>query len=314
MKKNKYLLITLLFCGFNVMQSVAQCEIHLMAADVNQIEGIPDVVNEQIKNRLTTLLTNGDVAVNNEYSQFFITGKFTHNYKDVLPGPPTTHVINTSFMLYIGDNIGKTVFETYTIDLKGVGNTETRAYINALSNMNSKNPEFFKFIQRGKDKVIKYYDNNFKTILNQAGQAAQRNNFKEALMYTSSIPSCSKGYKEASDLTYKIFQKYIDYEGSILLTKAKGAWAQNPTEKGANEARGYIEQIDPSSKSFVGVGVLLKEISKVINANWTFENKTKYRDEVELRKHAITAAVSISKAYAKAYAAENSSTRIYFLR
>lgn len=273
------------------------CEIHLMARPVEQVTGIPDEINEQMISRLTVALTKVGVAASPDYGQFFLTGKFLDAYKDVVPGPPKSHVMHTTLTLYVGDAFNQTVYSTCSFDLRGVGASEQRAYINALSGLNASNKKFSDFVEAAKVKIINYYDNNYKTILAKAERAAAMRNYDEALMYSVSIPECSKGYGEASRKTLSYYQSYIDYEGQMLLTAARAAWAESPDREGAEIAHGYLLQIDPAAACYPQAESLMSNISKVVKSNWDFENREKYKDALETERRLIDAARAVGVAY-----------------
>ena len=84
-----------------------------------------------------------------------------------------------------------------------------------------------------------------------------------------------------------------------MLTEAKGIWAANPTDEGASEAMELINEIDPSSSCYSQATAFVSKMQSVVKANWDFENKTKYQNEVKLREKEIAAARDIAVAEAK---------------
>ena len=242
-------------------------------------------------------MTNTGIAAGPDFCLFFVPGKFTDYYKDVVPGPPKGFVMHTQLTLYVGDLINQSVYSTCSFELRGVGASEQRAYINALSTLNARNREFAQFVESAKDKIVSYYDKNYPAILAKADRAASMRNYEEALMYATSIPECSKGFGDAVEKTLDIYQMYIDYEGQMLLTAAQGAWAADPDRKGAVAAYGYLRQIDPAASCFGEAQKLMNEIKSVVKENWDFEHKQKYKDEIELRRAMIEAARAVGVAY-----------------
>lgn len=312
MNRIQHILLSLLL-SLTAQTVAAQCEIQLMTAPIDQLEDIPETINEQLATRFTRILTSAGVAASANYRQFFITGKFSHAFKDVLPGPPRQHVINTTLTIYIGDIVGQTVYETFSLDLKGVGNTEERAYISALKGLNPGNNAFKSFIERGKRKILTYYDNNYPTILRRAATAEQTGQYEEALMILSTIPECCVGFDQASNAMLRVYQSYLDTEGQRLLALGRAAWAADPTSGGATEACSYLTQINPSSKAFAQAQALVKDIQKVTRADYVFETQTKYKDEISLQKARIEAARAIGVAFGRGPKA-NYTSRITFIR
>ena len=124
-------------------------------------------------------------------------------------------------------------------------------------------------------------------------------NYDEVIFILSPIPSCCKGYAEASELALKALGDKIDYEGNLLLAKAKAEWAADPTAAGAAKACAYLAQIDPGASCMKEAETLGNQISKTTQQQWEFENVTKYEDELALKKMRIEAAKEVAVAYAK---------------
>ena len=295
MKLNKILLSALL-AATSIAANAADCDITLKAIPIEQGEEVPADVSDAIATRLMTAASKSGV-VGAIDSRFFITAKFNHSYKETLAGPPMQTAIKSTMTLYIGDVVDKKVFATTSVDVKGVGTSLSRAYINALSVLNAKNNTFAQFISQGRDKVIDYYDSNYQSILNKAKSALTMKEYGEALYYSTSIPECSIGYSAALEVTKTAFQAYLDNEGLILLNKARGAWGASPDEYGANEAYGYLTQIDPQSSCFNEAVAFGEKIASIVKANWDFENITKYKDQVSLEKAYINAARDVGVAW-----------------
>lgn len=289
--------LPLLAASVAMPMTAADCEIHLMTYPVEQLSEIPDEINEQLMTRFSTALASADVAAGPDFGQFFITGKFSDIYKSVVPGPPKQNALHTTLTVYVGDIINHTVYATCSFDLRGVGTSEQRAYINALSQINGSNKKLASFIDGAKDKIVKYYDNNYRNILSKAKLAASMRNYEEALMYAASIPECSVGYAAAVDGMLEYYQSYIDYEGQQLLTAARAAWAESPDKEGAVRAHSYLLQIDPAASCYSGAEALMSDIKKVVKENWDFENKEKYHDAVDMKNRMIDAARAVGVAY-----------------
>lgn len=294
--KIKYSL-PLLACSMALPSMAADCEIHLMTCPVEQLSEIPEEINEQMMTRFTSALAKVDVSASPDFGQFFLTGKFSDIYKDVVPGPPKKHALHTTLTVYVGDAINKTVYSTCTFDLRGVGTSEQRAYINALSQLNGSNKKLTDFIDKARVKIVDYYDKNYRNILSKASLAAKMRNYEEALMYAASIPECSKGYSSAVSAMLDYYQNYIDYEGQMLLAAARAAWAESPDREGAEAAHGYLVQIDPDAACYPQASSLMNEIKKVVKENWDFENKEKYHDSIDIEKQKIEAARAVGVAY-----------------
>lgn len=273
------------------------CELHITVAQIEQGEEVPEQSADYLLTRLTNVVTASGVTGDESYSQFFITGKFNHIYQDVVPGPPMQNVLRTSLTLYIGDLVSKKIFSTTSFELRGVGTSDQRAFINALSSVNARNAEFQKFLEAGKAKIIAYFDANYQQILQQAKRAAGMNNYEEALFHATQIPTCCKGYAEAEKVTLALFQEYIDYYGVQLLTAAQAAWAAGHDLEAGKKALDLLLMIDPDSRAFTSAQKLMAEIKASIKDDRDFEMRQKYYDSVEIERRKIDAARAVGVAY-----------------
>ncbi len=278
----------------------AQCRINLMALPINQEEGLTDAINNQLANRFIQMFSSEEeIGVGTGYSQFFITARFANSYKETLAGPPEQHVVRTTLTIWIGDLENKSIFSSCSVELRGVGTSETRAYTNALRQLKANSPQLQTLVTQAHDRILGYYDSNYQKILQKANTAATQNNYDEALMYLGAIPECCSGYSQAQTQMINIFHKRCNYEGQRLLTEAQGVWAANPTDEGAAEAMSLINEINPAASCYSQVPAFVKKMQSVVKANWDFENKTKYQNEVKLREQEIAAAKAIGVARAK---------------
>lgn len=274
------------------------CNLHLMVAPMTQGEDVPDDVNEMLMSRLEVAITAlGDIVASPDIDRFFVSGKISHLYKDVVPGPPMQHAMHSTLTLYIGDVINQKVYATTTLELRGVGTSETRAFVNAFRQLNAQNEKLTKFIKQGSQKVIDYYNKEYPNLIKQASQASSLHNYEQALSLLVLVPECCEGYDKTSKLTLSIYDKYINYVGRKLLAEAKGAWATSPDAYGAEKAYVLLNQIDPDAACYKDAEALHNEMKKVVKENWDFENKTKYNNEIDMERRKIEAARAVGVAY-----------------
>lgn len=297
MRKN--ILLAVLALVIALPMAAQDCEVHLMVAPMSQLSDIPEDINNQLLQRLTTAVTQSKTGVlaDADYDQFFISGRFTEEYADVVPGPPMQNVINSTLTLYIGDATNQKVFATKTFQLRGVGTSQIRAYVNALRTLNGRNNELQKFIESGRAKIISYYDRNYKQLLAQAQGALQMKDYEQALHLSTSIPMCCIGYNEAFEFTMTAYKAYVDNTAKVLLVKAKSEWSISPDENGAAAALAILNQIDVDASCYGEVVALQNEIKKTVKGNWDFENREKYKDALGLEKDRIAAARAVGVAF-----------------
>lgn len=279
------------------LPSAADCNISLGVANVKQSEEVPEATENYLNTRLQTLLSNYDIATDPGLSQFFIAGKFSHILEDVVAGPPMQTAIHTTLTLYIGDASSENVYASLPLELRGVGTSTQRAYINALRGLNAQNSKITSFIRKGKDKIVNYYDQNYPAILAKAERAAAAHNYDEALWHLSVIPECCTGYHQVLAMTNKYFQNYIDQDGLEILNRATAIWAAQPDQFGAEEALKWLQQIDPESKAYPAAQKLVAEMKASVKSDRDFELRQKYNDAISLEKARIDGARQVGVAF-----------------
>lgn len=277
----------------------ADCTINLAVVSVGQGEEVPAASADYLATRLTEVVTASGISADPGMGQFFITGKFTHIVQDVVPGPPTQMAIHTYLTLYVGDLNSQTVYATTSLDLRGVGTSEQRAFINAMRGLTAGNDKVARFIASARQKIVDYYDSNFSQILARAERCSALHHYDEALWHLTSIPECCRGYDQALSATKRAFKSYVDLEGTRLLNAARAAWAASPDEFGAVKAFESLNLIDPSSEAYAEAQQLAAEIKRTVKSDRDFELRDKYRDAVDIEKAKVNAAREVGVAFGR---------------
>lgn len=283
--------------------------ISVYAAD--DTESFPQGAKAMMENKLTQLLTRNGIAGLDYMGQFILTITTTPLDKDIIPGPPAKIAEKMEMNLYIVDAYAKTIFSSTSLTVKGLGETENKCYLNAISRMPIQSPQMAQFIEEGKNKIIEYYDHEGEAIIKKAMYLAQQKNYEEGLFWVSLIPQQSKHYDAALAAGLDIYQQYIDNQCNINLAAARTAWAAEQNSKGAYAAGEYLANILPDAKCYGEAMELYKEIKGKVLDDWKFEMK-KYQDGVDLEKLRIDAARQIGVAYGNHQPSQT--TSIEFLR
>ena len=283
--------------------------ISVYAAD-NQ-ESFPQGAKAMIENKLTQLLTRNGIAGLDYMGQFVLTITTTPLDKDVIPGPPAKIAEKMEMNLYIVDTYAKTIFSATSFSVRGLGETENKCYLNAISHMPLQNPQVTKFINEGKQKIIDYYDHEGEAMLKKANYLAKKKEYEEALWIVSLIPQQSKHYDAALQAGLDIYQQYINNECNIYLAAARQTWAAEQNSKGAAAAGEYLANILPDAGCYDEAMELYNEIKGKVLDDWKFEMK-KYQDGVDLEKMRIDASRQVGVAYGTHQPAQT--TSIEFLR
>lgn len=219
--------------------------------------GIDGESKNFLKVKLDQIASEYGLGGSEIYPRFIITANILTGTKDIVPGPPEMIVVNFSINLFIADGIEGTIFSNVVLDVKGVGTNENKAYISGVKNLNPKNSNIKDFIDKGKIKIIDYFNSNCDLIIKNAETSSSQKKYEEALFILNSIPEvCKDCYFKALDKSVEIFQKYVDNKCSEDLVKARAAWAQYDEDKAIN----YLSEIFPDSKCYDDGLSLVKEI------------------------------------------------------
>ena len=283
--------------------------ISVYAADDS--ESFPQGAKAMMENKLTQLLTRNGIAGLDYMGQFILTVTTTPLDKDIIPGPPAKIAEKMEMNLYIVDAYAKTIFSSTNLTVKGLGETENKCYLNAISRMPLQTPQMAKFIEDGKNKIIEYYDHEGEALIKKAQYLCAQKNYEEAMYWISLIPQQSKHYDAALAAGKDIYQAYIDNQCYINLAAAKTAWAAEQNSKGAYAAGEYLANILPDAKCYEEAMDLYREIKRKVLDDWKFEMK-KYQDGIDLEKQRIDAMREVGVAYGNHQPAQT--TSIEFLR
>lgn len=309
MKKIYSIIVAALMSATMIAAETEYLPISVYALD--ESENFPAGAKAMIENKLTQLLTQNGVAGMDYLGQFILTVSTTPLDKDVIPGPPMKISEKMEMNLYIVDAYAKTIFSSTSITVRGLGETENKCYLNAISHMPLQTPQMAQFIKDGKAKIIEYYDHEAEAMLKKAHYLAQQKKYEEALSIVTLIPQQSKHYDAALAAGLDIYQMYIDNECAKNLASARQAWAAEQNTKGAYAAGEFLANILPDAGCYDEAMDLYKEIKGKVLDDWKFEMK-KYQDGIDIQKLQIDAARQVGVAYGRHQPAQT--TSIEFLR
>lgn len=269
----------------------------------DQVEGLTASAKSNLENKLSQIATSNGLGGSDAMSRFIITANVSVLSKDITPTAPPMYAFTIEVTMYIGDGIEGTNFSSHSVTLKGAGTNETKAYISALKNLKTNDPQYQVFIEKGKTKVIEYYNSKCNLIIKGAQALASQGQYEEAIYNLSIIPEvCKDCYDKSMDAVSTIYKFQIDKVGKASLVNATNSWNSSQNVSGASLAGEYLAQIDPNASSYKEAQKLADKISKKITEiekkEWDFKMK-EYQDDVDIRKQTIEAAREIGVAYGK---------------
>jgi hypothetical protein len=298
MKKTiSILVVASMFLSFSIVNLHAQGNnLALKVLVTDQPEPFPYNAKSQLQNKLNLILTKNGLASADVLNRFFVTVVATPSTKDVIPGPPMQIAQNMDFTFYIADYYTQVIYSTVMLTSTGVGTNDNKSYMDAIKRLNINNSEVASFVKEGKNKIIKYFDDNADKMLLEIRTLAKQRDYEKALFLLTGIPYDCKKYTEFMTLADDVYQQYVDYMCDVNLAEAKSVWASSQNAEGAVLAGEYLAQILPDAKCYSDAENLYKEIKEKVLDDWKFEMK-KYQDGVDLESQRIDAWKSIGTAY-----------------
>jgi hypothetical protein len=240
---------------------------------------IPTEAKNLLLTKLNQITSNNGMGGSQANPRFIITANVNVGTKGIIAGPPQMIAQNLDVTLFIGDAVTNTIFSNTTLNLKGVGTNENKAFIDALKTINPKNKEVLAFLEEGKTKIINYYGTNCDFIIKDAQTFVKQEKYDEAIYQLSLVPDvCQECYFKCLDTLSSIYQKKIDADCNTKLKDAKVIWTANQTPEGAEKAGDILSTINPMSSCQTDVDVLIKSIDSKLKADekarWQFKTGT----------------------------------------
>ena len=308
MKRLSSIILAALFSA-TMFAETTYLPISVLAGDAE--ETFPSGAKALIESKLTQVLTRNGIAGLDYTGQFILTVKTTPLDKDVIAGPPAKIAEKMDMNLYIIDAYAKKIFSATSLTVRGIGETDTRCYMNAISNMPVNSDKISKFVAEGKQKILDYYNHEAPQLIKQAQYLAKQKDYEQALNIISLIPQQCDHYDAALAAGLDIYQQYIDNECNINLAAARQAWAAEQNKVGAYAAGEFLANILPDAGCYGEAMELWLEIKAKVLEDWKFEMK-KYQDGIDLEKLRIEAMRQVGVAYGTHQPANT--TTIEFMR
>jgi hypothetical protein len=207
--------------------------------------------------------------------------------KNVTSTSPTKYANTYEVTLLTCDVVTETVFNSYTFQVKGVGDSPEKSFINAFRDYKLENEEFFEFLMESQKKILAFYEQNCDKFLQEADAQAKMRKFDAAFTVLSNIPiDASSCYAKITAKKSEYFQMNLNVNCQSLLSsmKAEMGKANDPSASGFNEeAMAYYQMIDKQSSCFKEAESVyqsyLKKLNPKAKRDWEFQMQ-KYQDNV----------------------------------
>lgn len=298
------LLIISFICNYaqnNAGKADDMGRITLAAYVPQQIEKMPDAARSLLSNKLSQIVTQGGMGGSAINERFIITANISILTKDLLATAPPMTALTLEVTLYIGDGIDGTKFASKSIEVKGVGTNETKAYIEALKQIKANSPDLASFLDEGKTKIVSYYNSKCDFIIKEAQTLTSQDKFEEAIFKLTTVPDvCKDCFDKCMTAVDPIYKKFMEKQCKVKLGEAKTSWAASQNADGASSVAAILSTIDPDAPCYKDAMALSTEISKKIKEldkrDWDFKMK-EHNDQVDITKQRISAYRDVGVAY-----------------
>lgn len=219
---------------------------------------LPPGAATALQTKMSQLVTRYGLGGTALFPQFIITAKPTLLTKEILSTAPVKHVYVIDLALFIGDGIAGTLFASTSISLKGVGDTEEKAYLAALKMFNPQDARLQAFMQTGKEQIISYFNAQCGFIIASAKTLAAERKFDEALYTLLQVPDVSKTCFDTVQVErIAIFQQKLELECAQHIAAANALIAQDKWDEAAEK----LGLFTPDMACYPEVSKLLEKIT-----------------------------------------------------
>ena len=254
-----------------------------------------------MENRLAQII-NDSGLLSAEGSRFVLTMNWNVVDKEVLGTAPTKVMYRLEAGMYIGDGMTGNKFASTVIPLKGAGNNEAKAIVNAMRGLSANRPEIEQLIKKGVQQILAYYESNKREIMTSVKTMMGMHDYEGAMFTLYQIPMECSYYKEAQGLLVTAYKGMVNTNSAELLQRARALWAASPTLENAEAVMALVGDIDPSSSSYGAAQSFIKEVKSRTTKIDDQERAEIYKElahERSMDKAHMQAVREICLAYAK---------------
>lgn len=271
--------------------------IAIMAVAPAEADGIPSGAAAALKNKMSQIVSATGLGSMSGFSQFCMTATVDVEQKEIVAGSPPKIAQTLNINFYIVDQFDMKVFASTSIRAKSVGDSETKAFVQAVRQLNARSPELASMVAAGRRKIIEYYEANCDRIIAKSRSLAAQDQYGEALFLLTQIPDvCTDCYMKAMKAAEEIFQSFTDHMCNANLAKARAIWSSTQTSEGGLAAGVFLSEIYPDAACYPEAEKLYREITSKIEKRIDFEMK-KWDDGISLESQRIAAIRDIGVAW-----------------
>ena len=179
---------------------------------------------------------------------------------------------------------------------QGFGKSRNQAIVNAIQNINPKEPAFKRLMDTSKEKILDYYRVHCGQMIDKSEMLATQEKYEDAIALLMCIPENVTCYSNVMAQVNKLYAQFAEQRAQYFYSLAQTAYASRDYEKMASA----IAQISSKSELYSEAQKLIASVNEKLTAEekqeWDFKLQ-QYKDAQKLEKQRISAAKEMAKAY-----------------
>lgn len=155
-------------------------------------EAMPEGTFKVLSNRLSKAASLNGMAVEGEGPVFNMVPSVSVLEKSVAGTVPPMIVLDIEVSVKLVENLEGKSYEQVDFPVKGTGQSEEKAYTDAIRKIDARNPKLKAFFRSGKERILQYYNGNCPVILAKADGHIHARRYLEAYHLLMSTPPASR--------------------------------------------------------------------------------------------------------------------------
>lgn len=294
----RYLMFFFLFSLLEISVFSQECDMPLRVIVPDQVEALDATSESQIINKLRHIAVQNGISGGVDSSPFAITASVDVVNKEIIPGSPVKYIYVLNVNLFIVDTKDQKIYSSASVEVRCAGNSQTKAYVNGIKQLSPSNTDVQACIEKGRQKMLDYYNRNYQNIIKKAKVQASLRNYEEALFYLMSVPECCLGYDAVMTVVKDVYRQFVDRQCVENLAQAQTAWMSGFTRENAAVASVFLSEIYPDAACYGDAQQLVQEIKKHMGEEWKFALK-RWDDSVSIELQQMKYAREIAIAFAQ---------------
>ena len=204
-------ILKIMFLGVGMTMATAVCAqnnngksddaARIALAPVINDSNLPLSAKQMLENKIRKICTLNGLAGEGSNPLFSIKASVDVVSRDYTATAPPMHTLVLNVNLYIVDNKNGNVYSQTSVEVKGAGQNETKAYSQAIKNINPKQGQFKAFVEQGKNKILEFYNSQCDFVISQAQALKSQGRDDDAAAVLHSVPKvCKECYDQCMEL------------------------------------------------------------------------------------------------------------------